>query len=299
MPSSIDRRWRAYHKRCAFHLFGKTETTREAGIRRLDKGKLKKIRTQSRQGGIDQKNGGGNDLYCIHCGHHQRAGKFCAGCGTVLGSELDGAVEAVVLTSRRRQSNDYVGKMKVLVKQYGHYFLKYLKRPSEVCKQGEKEFTNGTVTIGLFAVFVGLAAFITVKDAALSMIAYVLLSTVMVLGSLYVTTMFLGPEQPFKKLVGLYGTHLIPATFLVCIAFIFQLLNANTLGNLLLLFALLFVLSIVPLYILVKLLTPDVSVIDPLYSVVVYMVVFSILSYICLAVFGDFIAGDMLNWLRR
>ncbi|MEK5039844.1 hypothetical protein [Sporosarcina sp. FSL K6-3457] len=244
-------------------------------------------------------------MYCIQCGYHQSEGKFCAKCGTALGNDLNGIVEAIVVTSRRRQSNDYVGQMIALFKRYGHYCLKYLKRPSEVFKEGEKEFTNGTVTIGLLAVLVGLTIFTFMQDVEsttlsviASVIAYVLMSTVMVLGSLYVTTMFLGPEQSVKKLIGIYGTYLIPVACIVFIAFIFQLINVNTLGNLLLLFALLFVLSIIPLYIVIKLLTQDVSVLDPLYSVVVYMVVFSILSYICLAIFGDFIMGDMLNWLR-
>jgi hypothetical protein len=239
-------------------------------------------------------------LYCINCGNHQREGQFCAKCGTALGGEVIGTR----MVATRRQTTDYAEKLSALFKGYGQYFWKHLKQPGEVFTYGKKEFANAMGTIGMLSVFVGLAIFICMREIespSLSMIgsamAYVLVTTLIVVGSLYVTTMFLGPEQSIKNLISLYGTHLIPSTALVVIAFLFLLLKINILGNLLLLFALLFALFIVPLYIVVKLLSLDVVTLDPLYSVAVYLIISGVISYISLAVFGDFIMEDMLKWL--
>ena len=239
-------------------------------------------------------------MYCIHCGNQQREGQFCARCGTALDSEVIGMRTVAV----RRQSTDYVEKLSTIIQGYGQYFWKRMKQPGEVFTQGDKEFSRAVVTIVLLSIFAALAIFTSTKEVespSLLMIgnvmAYVLLTTIIVVGSLYVTTIFLGPEQSIKEFVTLYGTHLIPSTVLGVIAFLFLLLSINALGNLLLLFALLFALLIVPLYIVVKVLTLDVSALDPLYGVVVYLIIFGIISYICLAVFGDFIMGDLLDWL--
>lgn len=240
-------------------------------------------------------------MYCIHCGNHQSAGQFCAKCGTALDSEVIGTR---TIAAARRPSKDYIGKLRTIFQEYGRYFLKHLKRPGDVFTQGEKEFTHAIITIVLLSVFVGLAIFTSlneVESLSLPMFsdvtAYVLLTTIIAVGSLYVTMIFLGPEQPLKKLITIYGTHLIPSTVLFVIAFLFLLLTVNTLGNLLLLFTLLFALFIVPLYIVVKLLIVDVPTLDPMYGVVVYLFIFGIISYICIAVFGDFIMGNLLNWL--
>ena len=239
-------------------------------------------------------------MYCIHCGNHQSAGQFCAKCGTALDSEVIGTRTIAA----RRQSKDYVEKLSTNVQGYGRYFLKRMKRPGEVFTQGEKEFGYAVATIVLLSIFFGLAIFFSIKEVeslTLVMIGRAtvssLLTIIIAVGSLYVTTLFVGPEQSFKRLVNLYGTQLIPSTVLAAIALLFLLLNITTLGNLLLLFALLFAVCIVPLYIVVKVLTEDVSTLDPLYSVVVYLIIFGIISYICLGVFGDLIMGDLLNWM--
>ncbi|WP_322555688.1 hypothetical protein [Sporosarcina beigongshangi] len=204
----------------------------------------------------------------------------------------------------RRQSNGYAEKTSKMFKGYGHYLLKYLKQPSEIFIQEIKEFTYAVVTMFFLSLFVGLAIFTNMKEfgaPSLSTIGnaavLVVVSTFVVVGSLYLTAILLGPEHTFKKLVTLYGTHLIPSTVLVGISLLLLLLKINSLGNLLLLFALLFALLIVPLYILVKIQTAEVAMLDPLYDIVVYIVIFGIITSICLAIFGELIQGDVLNWL--
>ena len=54
------------------------------------------------------------------------------------------------------QSNEYIEKVKNASKMYWDYFLNYLKHPSLVLKQGEKEFSNGIINIGTMAFFMGL-----------------------------------------------------------------------------------------------------------------------------------------------
>lgn len=123
----------------------------------------------------------------------------------------------------------------------------------------------------------------------------ILFITALVIGSLLLTTKFLGPDQTFKNIVGIYSTHLIPSTFLVVIALVLILLKAYVFGNLLLSFALIIAFFIVPLYILIKLLPQEESALDPLYCVIVYIVIFGIAFSIFLSVVGDTIMGDVMS----
>ena len=139
---------------------------------------------------------------------------------------------------------------------YWSYLLNYLKNPSDVLNQEEKEFVNGIVNIVIMAVLVGLSFFVLLKRSALSFLVspyephflstlgssllFIFITTVIVICSLLLTLKFLGPVQSFKRIVSIYGTQLIPSTFLVFIAFILLLLKAYTFGNFLLSFALLY-----------------------------------------------------------
>ncbi|MFJ7936667.1 hypothetical protein [Sporosarcina sp. NPDC096371] len=239
-------------------------------------------------------------MYCIHCGHNQREGKFCAGCGNALGGVVDGTVQPVEMVGvrSRSQPNDYTKKMKKQLNLYWNYLLKH---PADAFKREEKDFINGVVTIGILAILVGLSMFTILKEVethSFSVIgnvaAYVVSSVAIVLGSLYLTTKFLGPEQSIKKLISMYAAHLIPSAFLVLIAFAFLLLKIFTFGNVLLITALLLAFFIVPLYILTKLVTQEKTIIDPYYSLVVYVVVVGIVSFICLAIFGDAVMGNIM-----
>ena len=79
-------------------------------------------------------------LHCINCGNKQSEGKFCAICGMTLGSQIIDVEKAKSRITIRTdtQTNDYIEKLKAVSKMYWTYFLTYLRRPSEVLKQGGK-----------------------------------------------------------------------------------------------------------------------------------------------------------------
>jgi hypothetical protein len=248
-------------------------------------------------------------LHCINCGNKQSEGKFCAICGMTLGSQIIDVEKAKSRITIRTdtQTNEYVEKLKAVSKMYWNYFLTYLRRPSEVLKQGGKEFVNGIVNIVIMAMFVGLALFTLLKRTTWppytpsffqtigSTLAFVLICTAIVIGSLFLTIKFLGPDQSFENIAGIYGTHLIPSTFLVLIAFILLNLKAYTFGNLLLLFALLLAFFFVPIYILIKLLEQEATALDPLYCVIAYIVIFGIAFTVFLSVLGDTVMGGLMS----
>jgi hypothetical protein len=256
---------------------------------------------------------GGVNLHCINCGHKQSEGKYCAACGTALGNEVIGSRltrnNSIGKTDTR--PNETVEKVKMASKMYWSYLLNYLKNPSDVLNQEEKEFVNGIVNIVIMAVLVGLSFFILLKRVALSFLVipyephffstmsgsllFILITTAIVICSLLLTLKFLGPVQSFKRIVCIYGTQLIPSTFLVLIAFILLLLKAYTFGNFLLSFALLFAFLIVPLYILIRLLKQEVEILDPHYCVAVYVVIFGIAFSILFILLGDFVTGSMMG----
>lgn len=255
-------------------------------------------------------------MHCINCGHRQSEGKFCAICGIPLGGNL---IEVKQTRSRvagksSLQSNKYIERVKIASKMYWNYFLNYLKHPSLVLKQGEKEFSNGIINIVIMAFFVGLILFTFMKRVPFpfldtsyepsfssvmgSSLLFVIISTAIIIGSLFLTIKFLGSEHSFKSIAGIYGTHLISSTFLVLIAFILLLLKAYTYSNFLLSFALLIAFFIIPLYILIKLLTKEEGVIDPLYCVITYIVIFGIAFSIYLLLLEGSLIVDVLNrWM--
>jgi len=259
---------------------------------------------------------GGYGLHCINCGYQQSEGKFCAICGVAIGDNL---IEVELTRSRvsgkyDQRSNEYIEKVINASKMYWTYFLNYLKYPSLALKQGEKEFLKGVINIVIMAFIIGLFLFTFMKrDASSFLVAsyelsftgvigssllFVFISAAIIIASLFLTIKFLGSEHSFKSIAGIYGTHLIPSTFLVFISFILLLLKAYTYSNFLLSFALLFSFIIIPLYILIKLLTKEEAVIDPIYCVLAYIVTFGIAFSIYLFLLEGSLIVDVLNgWM--
>ena len=255
-------------------------------------------------------------MHCINCGYEQSEGKFCAICGVALGDNL---IELVQTRSRvsgqyDQRSSEYIEKVKNASKMYWNYFLNYLKNPSLALKQGEKEFLNGIINIVTLAFIIGLFLFTFMKRVTSSFLEasyelsftavigssllFIFFSTAIIIASLFLTIKYLGSEHSFKSIAGIYGTHLIPSTVLVFISFILLLLKAYTYSNLLLSFALLFAFFIIPLYILIKLLTKEEAVIDPLYCVLAYVVIFGIAFTVYLFLLeGSFIGGMLNGWM--
>lgn len=255
-------------------------------------------------------------MHCINCGNQQSEGKFCAICGVALGDNLIEVEQTRNRVSRKynQQPNEHIERIKNASKKYWNYFLNYLKKPSLALKQGEKEFLNGILNIAIMAFIIGLVLFTFLKSVTSSFLEasyelsftavmgssllYVFISTVIIIASLFLTIKYLGSEHSFKSIAGIYGTHLIPSTVLVFISFILLLLKAYTYSNFLLSFALLFAFFIIPLYILIKLLTKEEAVIDPLYCVLAYIVMFGIAYSIYLFLLEGSLIVDVLNgWM--
>ncbi|MER2090333.1 MAG: hypothetical protein ABS920_11395, partial [Sporosarcina sp.] len=167
------------------------------------------------------------------------------------------------------QPNETIEKVKAATRLYWGYFVTYLKSPSEVIEQEEKDAMNGIVTIVIMAIFIGLSFFTLMKRMAFSFLVYsyepsffsdigssilfIFIITAIIIGSLFLTLKFLGPDQSLAGLVGIYGTHLIPSTFLALIALLLLVIKAYVFGNFLLSFALLLAFLVVPLFVLTKL----------------------------------------------
>jgi len=254
-------------------------------------------------------------LHCINCGHKQSEGKFCATCGIALGTEVIEAQQTMSRTATNSdiKSNETIALVKVVTKAYWVYFINYLKRPSDALEQGEKEFVNGIVTIVIQAILIGLSMFTLLNGVPIFLYGFPYAasfvdvvgksllfgfgSTAISIGSLFITINYLGPYQSLKNIAGIYGTLLIPSTFLILIALISLLLQAYAVGNLLLSFALLIAFLFVPLYILIKILSKELTAVDPLYCVAVYVVIVGIAFSILFILLGDYATGSMMSRL--
>ncbi|MED3571312.1 CHY zinc finger protein [Cytobacillus praedii] len=217
------------------------------------------------------------------------------------------------------KTSDQIEMVKTKSKLYGSYFTQYLKQPSRILVKGEQEFTNGIINIILASLLVALTLYTLVRNFTraafgdlddLFMDSYsgpsfmsvfgggflfTIVSIVLVILSLFAISKLFGPNKSLKAMVSIYGAHLIPAVILSGAAFILILLKSNTYGSILLTIALLFILSILPLYLISSLLTKQPKGIDSLYGYILYIILFSIAFSVFVSVLADSTIGSYLD----
>ena len=249
-------------------------------------------------------------LKCIDCGYEQVSGKFCGDCGTKF-EETDVMHEIRTLTKigtpTQGEPNIHLEKLKMQAKAYASYFLQHLKNPVLAYDRGKSEFTNGLTSIILFAVLLALALFTSMNVTTSSFISlfsgaliFILLAMGIALLSLTLITTFLGPQQPFKTLISLYGAHL-PSLLVGAIAsLLLLLLNSFLYGNLMLSLVFLVAVFLVPLYLLSVFVTKQPPAVDPLYVVILYLLTFSILFAVFFTLLADSAIGsyfyELMYW---
>jgi hypothetical protein len=215
--------------------------------------------------------------------------------------------------SRVRQSRERpnmgVEKVKGTLIAYRKYFTHYFKKPVDVFLQNENEYLNGVITIVIFALLTGISyfglrdSFDSIESSFFQVVSetflFIVVSTFIALLSLYVINKLFGPELELQNIIGIYGTHLFPIIVLVLLSNVFILMNLIVFGNVLLVVAVLYAIFILPLYLLTKLLAQQATNIDPHYSFISYIIVFSILFSAYLLLATDLNIGDIVEKFNR
>ncbi|KXH84078.1 hypothetical protein [Sporosarcina sp. HYO08] len=202
--------------------------------------------------------------------------------------------ESVPSRLQNVQTNESMMQIKGKVIKYWHFVLGYMKNPVDVFQQGKNEFGNGMITAILFAVIAGVCQFAiqTNKDVSFLTVVsetalFLIIGVAIASTSLFVINKLFSAELSFKKMVGIYGTHMIASLILVCVTYILILVNFIAFGSALLVVLTSYTIFLLPLYILTRLLSEHATNIDPLYSYVSYIVMFSILYSIYLHIVTD------------
>lgn len=278
-------------------------------------------------------------MVCQSCGHEQAAGKFCGKCGTKLVEQMATAVQpmnhpgvhhtgnadpsqgatqpdatqhetAAAYAGQPQQPNIHVEKVKETSKMYWSYYLQYLKHPSKIFENSEREFINGLISIAVFAVLVSLAAFNSTPstgfdflDQAGPSFITVLLGTVISIAilsgvvtfALFLANRFFGPNMSYKKIVSIYGAHLTPIILLAAVSFLLLLLKSYIAGNMLMFITLGLPFILLPLYLIGRFLSIQAKGMDPLYGFLSYIILSSVLFSIVFAVLADSLMNYILD----
>ncbi|WP_148085383.1 hypothetical protein [Filibacter tadaridae] len=215
--------------------------------------------------------------------------------------------QQIEMRTSRVQPNENVEKVKGSLQAYWNYLLRYLKKPTEAFRRAEGEFIFDVVTLALFALFIGIVNYALKSShdsATLSFVSivsdtffFIAFGMLIVLISLYLINKFLGAELTLKTLTGIYGTQLIPLLALSLLTFVLILIKSVVIGNVLLLAIVLYAIFVLPLYLLTRLLATTSSNLDPHYSFISYLILFTLLFSFYLRVILDKGLGDIFGRL--
>ncbi|WP_342513158.1 CHY zinc finger protein [Sporosarcina sp. FSL K6-1522] len=245
-------------------------------------------------------------MICIHCGNEQRAGRFCGNCGKRLGKHIVPPTVAV-------EANVHIEKLKTQSKMYGAYFIEHVKKPSLIHTRGETAFSNGLVNILLLGILISCSLYTFTRGLSESitpgffsffggMLIFTLATMGIALLALVLITTFFGPPHSFKAMVGLYGAHLSPLLIGAVVSLLLMFVKSLLYGNLVLGIVFILAVFILPLYLMSFLLTQNPTNIDPLYGFMLYIVTFTVLFILLMAILTDSMISDyltgLLYWLR-
>ncbi|MCG3419341.1 zinc ribbon domain-containing protein [Oceanobacillus jordanicus] len=121
-------------------------------------------------------------MICPSCGQQTEEGKFCTNCGAPLPVENNAATQEPVNTDptleqesnvgepsqplasgqqqNQSQSNDFMETVKRETSQFGAFFVKLLKKPSEGQNVTSSQLISGIITIVIFSLLISLGSYI-------------------------------------------------------------------------------------------------------------------------------------------
>ncbi|WP_067729102.1 hypothetical protein [Oceanobacillus damuensis] len=117
---------------------------------------------------------------CVNCSHEQISGKFCESCGTAMVLDGNGGTAAVApshqetaataaMNTATQQANNEV---KVVLQNFGTYFIGLLKNPSIALVSRENLFVNGLINIALYVVAIALGLYFLINSFAKSAMGF-------------------------------------------------------------------------------------------------------------------------------
>ncbi|BDH61242.1 hypothetical protein MTP04_13720 [Lysinibacillus sp. PLM2] len=196
------------------------------------------------------------------------------------------------------QPNVHVERMKEQSTMFFNSFVQYLKKPSTIFNNGEREFINGIISLSIFVFIISLAFFGAINSTfgffgnsfiiflrvffpALIIIALIV---GVVLFGIFLISMWFGPNNSLKEVIGFLGALTNPVSMLAVLALLFSFI-APALGGNLITLSLVLAIFIVPLYIIGHLLSIKSKAVDSFYAYLIYVGGTSVAFFILMTIF--------------
>ncbi|MFJ8064781.1 hypothetical protein ACIQYS_09125 [Psychrobacillus sp. NPDC096426] len=209
-------------------------------------------------------------------------------------------------SAQRVEPNIHMENMKKKSKQYSTYFMKQFKYPSRAFEEGEKDFSNGLLSILLFAIVYTISLFLVVNrnyfgeslgffPFFVQIMLLVFLLVGIVIFALYIANNFFGSPNSLKAIISFYGGQLSPVVVSVGVSFLLMAIQSFTYGNFVLIVSFIFALFVLPLYLVSFLATKKAPGLDPLYGFILYIAVFVLLFLILVTILAGTMLGTYLD----
>ncbi|SER71397.1 hypothetical protein [Psychrobacillus sp. OK032] len=207
---------------------------------------------------------------------------------------------------QQAEPNIRIEKIKEKSKVYRTYFVQQFKNPSRAFEQGEKDFSNGLISILLFAIVYTVSLYLVVNrnyfGESLGFFPFffqIMLLVFLLFGiavfALFIPNNFFGSPNSLKTIISFYGGQLSPVVVSVGVAFLLMVIQSFTYGQLVLVVSFVFGLFVLPLYLVSFLATKKVPGLDPLYGFILYILVFVLLFLILLTILAGTMLGTYLD----
>lgn len=197
-----------------------------------------------------------------------------------------------------QEPNQHIEQVKETSKAFGHYYVRFIKKPSEIFNDST-QFVNGAISLILFSVLFGIVVgagvpselrealdipfikiFFTIFVFSVIILATVILAT-------FIIFKLFGQEKSFKELVNYYGVLSLPALSILPITFILLIVESYRFGFLTLFISFLLITSILPAYLVSSFQSKFGKSIDGIYSYLLYVGIYSFLTFIIYSVVLD------------
>ena len=120
-------------------------------------------------------------MLCQNCNQETEEGKFCTNCGAELIADENAAtvestdkpvVETVPTETTasvpseqtEQEANEYAEKLKDISSDFGGFFMRLIKKPSEAKNMDQTVLTSSIIVIAIFSILVALNSYITASN---------------------------------------------------------------------------------------------------------------------------------------
>lgn len=228
-------------------------------------------------------------MHCPRCNQPVEGGKFCEHCGASLAvGEVPGAAQTPqAQTVPPAQPNKQLEAAKNISKLYFGFFLSVLKKPYTVAtKVGSEQFTNGLITVILYAIFIPLMLYMSLGDyrawmdspflniivkPTMGYTVFLLLIATYIFFAIKLGKVNAG----FKDVIARFGTFLVPFVAMFALALIAAILQMEVLMLLLLMIGFMGSIYLVPPFVISSFKGDSENGLDTVYgTLMVYIFIF-------------------------